>query len=256
MIEVRAVARVYNPNPVPAKLREASLTLHLNGVRMTTSATPLEEVKPGSEGEVCVTALFDSGRVPEWWATHVRRGEKTAGRISLKLLFDAGGAEHLYVFEKDFHVETSLLKPLNRRGYRIFNVGPVILMLKSAEASWGEVTTEKTKITHRVVIYNPHVTPVPLSRVDYAIEANGVVVGRGAVKGPLILNAKEDNTLTLNLTINNLALSRWWRVHVGAGENTTFSIRVWLVVEAGNVEHKAILSEARGDFTTNLLATV
>lgn len=90
---------VHNPSSVPVPARPDGLraTVAMNGVEMirtTGGEFSLEDLDrdallaPGETREVVLAVEMDNGKADEWFASHVRNGERTDVRVNFRLVFE------------------------------------------------------------------------------------------------------------------------------------------------------------------------
>ncbi|MDI6860226.1 MAG: LEA type 2 family protein, partial [Methanocellales archaeon] len=142
--EISTNVVVYNPNPVSIPFKKITLELYMNELRMATGSTEEDmEIKAEQETSILLTSYFDNGKIPDWWVTHLKKGEKSDVKIEGGVVFDLGAlGEFRFPFERTQMIETNLLEKLNIEEDRTYSVRPVSLTMKSLSSSWGQVTRD------------------------------------------------------------------------------------------------------------------
>lgn len=253
--EISTNVVVYNPNPVSIPFKKITLDLYMNELRMATGSTEEDlEIKAGQETSILLTSYFDNGKIPDWWVSHLKKGEKSDVKIEGGVVFDLGTlGEYRFPFERAQIIETDLLEKLNIEEDKTYSVGPVSLTMKSLSSSWGKVTHDSSEINHRAVIHNPNPFPIPVSGIDYEIKMNDVLVGGGTTHNPVILKAMADTIIPFTTEIDNKMLDEWWVTHIQNNEKTTLLTEIQLVVEVQDTEYKFTLTREEKEFKTDLL---
>jgi len=198
--EVRTIITVYNPNPVPIPLKAIEFELFMNDIRMAYG-TLKESVSlsPRAETNIRVVSLLDNRKIPEWWVKHLKRHESTEVRLTGRVLVDLKVTTISIPFEQIFTVKTDIIERMCVKEPREIEIPtpirPIKLILKSVTSLWGKITSERTEIIHKVVIYNPNPIPIPIPQMEYRIVANGVLIGKGTLYSPGMLKPVSEETI-------------------------------------------------------------
>ncbi|WP_198002018.1 LEA type 2 family protein [Archaeoglobus veneficus] len=103
-IIVSAVVKNNLPVPIPVKFMEYEITM--NGIRMGEGRVVSDTViKPMKQDTVEFVMEIDNTKIPDWWVSHVKNGEKTTVSIKAKVGLDVQGKEYsvdLYTYSYDF----------------------------------------------------------------------------------------------------------------------------------------------------------
>jgi len=156
---------VYNPNPFSIPIKRIDFDLYMNDIRMASGSA--ENISLTGERNTTVTlrSFLDNGKIPEWFVSHLARGETTDVRLSGRIVFDLRLTEFSHPFEQKSTLKTDILSKLNIDKPQEIRVGPIAFVLKELKSSWGRITPEKIEINHRAVIYNPQ----PTETVKYLV---------------------------------------------------------------------------------------
>ncbi len=77
-------ATVVNDMPVPLYLNYLEYEIYMNGIKMGSGRiTSTKIIKPNSQGKVEFTMYIDNSKIPEWWVTHIKNGEKTTVKVKM-----------------------------------------------------------------------------------------------------------------------------------------------------------------------------
>lgn len=253
--EISTNVVVYNPNPVSIPFKKITFDLYMNELRMATGSTEEDlKIKAGQETIILLTSYFDNGKIPDWWVSHLKKGEESDVKIEGGVVFDLGAlGEFRFPFERTQTIETDILEKLNLEEDRTYGVGPVSLTMRSLSSSWGKVIMDSSEINHKAVIHNPNPFPIPVSRIDHETKMNDVLVGRGTTHDPVILEASGDTIIPFTTEIDNKMLDEWWVTHIQNNEKTVFLTEIQLVVEVRDMEYRFTLIREEKEFKTNLL---
>jgi len=244
---------VYNPNPFSIPIKRIDFDLYMNDIRMASGSA--ENISLTGERNTTVTlrSFLDNGKIPDWFVSHLARGETTDVRLSGRIVFDLRLTEFSYPFEQKSTLKTDLLSKLNIDKPQEIRVGPIAFVLKELRSSWGRITPEKIEIDHRAVIYNPHPLPIPISRIDYRIYMNDVRMGEGTTYNPVVLRPMDDTTLPFTTSLDVPMLDEWWVSHIKNGEKTKLLVEIYSTVEIAGMEYSFKLCDIEQYIETNIL---
>ena len=87
--EVKLTALVRNDNPYPLPLPGIAYDVDINGLALASGESNLGlVVAPHSETEVVTAVTLNTGRMGEWFASHIRNGEKSTFNIKVSLVLE------------------------------------------------------------------------------------------------------------------------------------------------------------------------
>ena len=247
--EILTRITVNNPNPVPIPISAVETELYLNGIKMgsgknVNSAT----IEPG-ESVIILSTKIENDRIPEWWVSHIKNGEKS--RVTLKgyLVFDLKITKFKFPIEEESDIQTDILKSLSFT--RDFGVGPAKVKL-SLKSSWGDVSSTTTQIIHTATFTNPNPFPIPLMTTDYTITLNGIEVGRGEI-GSTVIKPNGKTTVTFATYIDNEKLKEWWVSHIKNGEKTIIRMNLSPEFEILGQKFTVPVINVESEFHTSIL---
>jgi len=111
-IIVNAVVKNNLPIPIPVKFLEYEISM--NGIKMGEGRVVSDTViKPMKQDTVELVMEIDNSKIPQWWVSHIKNGEKTTVSINAKVGIDVQGSEYtvdLYTYSYDF--TTNLLSSM------------------------------------------------------------------------------------------------------------------------------------------------
>lgn len=91
---IDATATVRNPTWLPIPLTTIEYTVRMNGVVVGRGdAAGRTVVRSGETRTIDARAVIDNERLDEWWATHLRRGERTRMTVDFHAVVELNGRE-------------------------------------------------------------------------------------------------------------------------------------------------------------------
>ena len=226
---------VANPNPVGVRLGNATVghTITMNGITMGTATTEGFRLTTGNT-TIGLTTPIDNRRIPDWWASHVRNGERTrlvaTARVRSSLL---GRTATVRETEP---IETGITDAFNSTEPRPVNadlplIDDPLLVVNRTSATWSDVAEETTTLSTDIAVSNPKSIPYPISRIEYEVTMNNVTVGNGTTASGYTVPADGQETVHANVTIDNSKLDEWWISHLENGQRTDLRVDLTAVVE-------------------------
>ena len=253
--EIIADVSVYNPSPIPITLKKVTFTLYMNNIKMVTgSSEGTVNLASFQETVIRLVSTLNNSRIPDWFISHLKNGERTDVRLSGEVTFDLRLIELTRPFEQTLNITTSLLAGMNTNQAETLRIGPVELTLKSLTSSWGKITPEEIEINHKAVIYNPNPYPIPITKLEYEIYMNNIRMGGGTTYNPVILGAEKDTVILFTTLLNDSLLDEWWITHIKNGEKTRITVEIYSVIEIHDITYKIKIYEVEQNITTNILA--
>ena len=226
--------QVRNPNPVGASLGGLTVdyVAEMNGIEMATGTKNGVSVETGTSTVPFRTAM-DNEKIPPWWTSHIRNGEHTDLTISADVHSSLVGASFdAPQVERD--IDTDLISAFNSSETRPLNanqepvVSDPVMYLNSTSGSWGNVSSERTEIDMKFVVYNPKSYPITISTIGYNISMNGVDVGSGQTAQTYTIPPGETETIEATTTIRNGNLDEWWVSHLQRNQVTELRISMYM----------------------------
>jgi LEA14-like dessication related protein len=224
---VETTITVRNPNPVALGVGglTANYTVLMNDVEMATGGKRGLHVEPG-ESTVSLTTTLDNDRIPRWWSSHLRRGERTAVRVE-------AGADlfglRVGTTPVARTIETDVAGQFNSTERRPVNANVPLLRdpvayVERTTATWGAVTDAESELDVAFVVSNPKNYPLVLAEVGYGVRMNDVEMGAGRTNREYVVPAGESRTVETTVTLENRRLSDWWVTHLRNNQVTDLRI--------------------------------
>ncbi|WP_135820004.1 LEA type 2 family protein [Halostella litorea] len=227
---------VHNPNPVGTGFLDASATytVRMNDVRMAEGEKRNLNVRPG-ENEIRLETYMDNRRIPDWWVSHIRNGERTEVAIDARIR--SGIVGRSVPVEQTQSINTSMIARFNSTETReIDGDSPVLsdpmLYVNETRGSWGNVTEAETPVNTAFVAYNPKRVPYTVTQIRYEITMNGVTVGEGTSDREYVIEPGTSEEIATRTAIQNDRLDDWWVTHLRNDERTELRIEFAATVEA------------------------
>ncbi len=222
-----------NPNPIGISLGGVGLEvdIDLNGVDFGTGVIDSIDLPKGLSTTELITTI-DNSVIPQWWSTHVSAGETTTVRIVPKGAVSLFG-KRLVIGAPSITrtITTDLLSAINSVEPQELRLGPISITIKSQVFGWAGASDDQTTIEGTLVIHNPNIIPIPVTKLGFTLTMNGVEVGNGATDGLTILSPRGDTTISLQAIIESGKLVEWWPTHINNGERTDYEIQVDAIFE-------------------------
>ncbi|NIB99096.1 LEA type 2 family protein [Halobacterium sp. R2-5] len=234
--EIETDVVVHNPNPVGVRLGDTSVnyTVSMNDVEMAQGSKDGVGIGAGNS-TVNLTTDLRNERIPPWWVSHVRNGERTD--LSVTATAHSGLVGRSATFQAaDRTIETDLIGQFNSSEDRPVNadmalVDDPVAIIRQTNASWGTVTEEETPIELEFGVYNPKASPLVVSNIGYNITMNGVPVGDGETAETESIPGKTYRVVETPTAIDNQNLDEWWVTHVENDQTTELRIDFYAEIE-------------------------
>ena len=232
----------------------------LAGVVAADGSDRVEDVPRGT-GSVVTTSTMPHDRVPEWWAAHLRNGERSESRTEIDADADVGITTlPVDVEDRNTTVETDTLAGLNDDSTRTVSsedTGPTILTVHSTSAEYTEVSAERASIVVRADLENENLfSPVTIRDVDYTVALNDVTLADRTAPAEHTLQPGERRTVEFTLVLDNSKMAEWWPTHVRNGQVSALDRTATATVETDDDTDRVELGFLSGNETveTDLLA--
>jgi len=229
---------VDNPNPVGANLSGLSVgyEVRMNDVSMAAGNKTGVSIGAGTS-RINTTTRMANERIPAWWASHVRNGERTT------LAVDA--SVHSETLDRTFEappvtreVDTDVISQFNSTETRSAGegqspTGDPVLYVNETSAHWGTVTDAETPVEATFTVYNPNAYPIVLTQLGYRTTMNEVPVGNGTTEREVLIPPGQQRTIETTVRIDNSRLDEWWVTHLERNQVTDLRIEFSARIEAG-----------------------
>ncbi len=252
--EIKTNIIVDNPNAFTIPIEDVEYEIFMNDVEMGSGHSIGEASLPAKrEHTITVLTRLDNNKIPEWWVTHIRKGENSDVKISGNIVFDLKLTEYRYPIEYTIgSVRTNILGGKERYQVDEASKEPQV---RSIENTWGEVTADFTEIRTKMALYNPQPAPVYIERIKCEIYMNGIKMGSGLSEETLLLKPRGDTEILFYTRLDNHKLNDWWVTHLRNGERTSLKIKSELVYKAGEKEFKIELPVQEKTLETDILSS-
>lgn len=229
---------VQNPNPIGASLSGLTVDYEvlLNDVEMARGTKDGVSIGSGTTTVSTETRMLND-RIPAWWVSHIRNGERTALVVNADVhsetvnrTFDAPSVER--------SIETDIVSQFNSTETRPINasqplVSDPVLYVNETSAHWGEISSEESEIRASFTVYNPKSYPVGVTKLTYETTMNDVSVGNGTTERGYTIPPKSTETVETTIVMNNDKLDEWWVSHLERNQVTGLRIDFAAQIDAG-----------------------
>jgi LEA14-like dessication related protein len=233
--------QIRNPNPIGATLGGLTVdyAIDLNGIRMATGTKTGLSITQG-RSSVPMTTQLANERIPTWWVSHIRNGERTTLAVNADVHSSTLGTS-FGAPKVTRTIETDIISAFNSTEDRPVGSSPTggpLLVIRETSAQWGNVSASETNIDMRFVVHNPNSYAIPVSELSYRATMNDIEMGNGTTEGQGVIPPGETRTIETTTTLNNQHIDEWWVSHLQNDQVTDlridFSARVEL--PTGTVE--------------------
>ena len=265
---IESTVVIHNPTPISATLKRLEYTVRLNGIDFGSgrSSEPVEVPAQG-DATISLTTYIKNERIPAWWVSHVKAGEKTEATISGTATVEALGTTFDVPFQYSGEFETNvdemadITEPFDILLISLPVIGDIKITVEEVDTNWGEVTAETTELVHVARIYNPNDFDIPATSMRYVIEANSIRLAEGEQPLNVVLKAKSTTSLTLFTYINNTLLDEWWVSHLQNNETTHLVILIYATMEftvpfVGSFTIEKLVYHVEMDVKTDILSAL
>jgi LEA14-like dessication related protein len=252
--EILVKIKVYNPNPFPIPLKDVEMDVYMNGIKMGEGHAIKAGIEAKSESTIVIAIDLDNNKIPEWWVSHIRNGEKTMVDIKGNLVFDLKVFDFKYPIEFSNPIETDILSTLSTDKPKTISIDSTEITIRSISTHWGNVDSRYTEIITIADIYNGNPYPIPVTKFSYLIKMNGIKVGEGGEDLNAIIQPKSDAKITLITKIENDKLKEWWVSHIRNGERTEVEVLLKPIVEIAGKKIEFTLTKQTFEFKTGFLS--
>jgi LEA14-like dessication related protein len=229
---------VHNPSPIGVRLDDLALDyrVEMNGLSMAAGRREGVAIGPGN-ATLGFTTEMRNERIPAWWVSHLRRGERTDLAVRATVRSGTLGREHSFT-PATRAIETDVIGAFNSSADRPVNadaaaVEDPVAWINRTNATWGNVTAERTPIRVEFVVYNPKPYPLTVTELAYDVRMNDVAMGEGRTDRTYVVPPGERRTVEALLILDNYRLDEWWVSHLEADQTTRLRIDFAARIDAG-----------------------
>ena len=256
-------ANLTNEHDAPIRFDGLGYVVRTNDV-VLGQGTQLEpvNVSPGETGTLSVAATLETQRMPAWWVTHLRQGERTNLSVVVFGVVDPAGGVPVEVplLERTAVIETDLLGTGESTFEPGVDAAPALDVTQPTVGEttlrWGAVTDETTAVEATVAFTNPNADSAlaDLLALDltHDVAINDVPVASGATHVDRLPTG--EGTLTVVAELENSRVPEWWARHLNRGEHSTVRFDTGGRVDAGMTTFAVETPAEERQFSTNLLA--
>ncbi|MBX0298128.1 LEA type 2 family protein [Haloarcula nitratireducens] len=226
---------VNNPNPIGVQLGGTTVnyTVSMNDISMASGSKDGLAVTRGNTS-LDFTTQMQNTKIPAWWVSHIRNGERTQLEIDARVHSSLVGQSATIPHSQE--INTDIISQFNSTETRPVNanqpvVSDPVLYINRTSASWGETAEAETPINMQFTMYNPKTTPYTVTEIGYDITMNDISVGEGTTDDPHVIPGQSQETITATTTIQNEKLDEWWVSHLKNEQITQLQIDFYARIE-------------------------
>ncbi len=223
---------VSDPLPFPIPLSGVNVKIYMNGIEMGTghSIGKTEITPPQSKIELLINLL--NRKLPEWWVTHIKNGEKTKVEIVSNIVFSILGFKFEVPVTKVSQFTTDFLSGVKLKNSEIIYNGLKLGEVRDIKLRWGNVNLNKTQVVVEAKVVNECNVPIVLRSISYDVFMNDVKMGSGKVQKVVTVPPKSVKNIEFSMYIKNSKIPDWWVTHIKNGEKTKVKINMGLDIYA------------------------
>ena len=237
--EIETNVTVSNPNPVGASFGGVTVnyTVTMNEIAMAHGTKAGVGLEAGNT-TIPFTTLMQNERIPGWWVSHIRNGERTTVRVHADVRSSTLGRA-VSVTPVTREVDTDLLSSFATDEPQPITtdapVGNPVLVLEETTAAWGTVSQAETPVEMTLTVRNPNQYPVVISRIGYDARMNSITVGEGATESGVTIPPGETRTVDARAVIANQNLDEWWVSHIERNQVSSLRIQFYVTLDLSAV---------------------
>lgn len=223
----------------------------INGVVVAENATRVETI-PSGRGTFTLAAQKRHDTVPQWWARHVNRGERSRVHTNVTATADVGVTTlPVDLPDRETTLETDVVGYLeSEEDSHVTHDGRRVLTVTRTQAEWGTATPERGPIRMRVTVRNEQFTTVTIRDINYTVALNDVRLADEADLGRTFeIPPASTRTLEFTVVLDNSKMEAWWPTHVRNGEVSRLGTEAYATVEAGGRSERTALDFLGNDAT-------
>jgi LEA14-like dessication related protein len=231
---------VHNPNPFAIRVGgvSAEYTVSMNGIAMANGTKRGVGIAPGND-TVSLRTRMNNDRIPGWWVSHIRGDESTALTVDTTVNSPLGSYSASPV---DREITTDILGTFNSSADQEIDanqplVEDPVAVVRQKNASWGQVTDEKTPIAVEFRVYNPKSVPITVTELGYNVSMaypdRAVDMGEGRTEEPYVIQPDSTETIRTTVDLTNANLDEWWVAHLENDQVSTLRIDFYARIDAG-----------------------
>ncbi|WP_266078861.1 LEA type 2 family protein [Haladaptatus caseinilyticus] len=262
---LHVTATIENPTSGEVSFSQLGYTITMNDVRIAEGTTDSGvHVTPGEKTSFAIDSMFDNGKLPAWWESHVKNDERTTMDVQFYAVVKEDGETKrvtLPFLSKRVVFTTDVLgggKTTTKTVPRTDTTEFESPKLQSVESEWEVPETGNTGIRTRAVVENPN-EPGSVFADHLSVDAKYRVLMNEIqlVEGETSQDIGPGRTdLELSGEITDREVQRWWVSHVNNGEKTSRVVERDVTVDAGFARLPVGGEPERGTITTDMLGPV
>lgn len=221
----------------------------LAGVAVASGTDTVEEL-PTGRGRFDLVSTKSHSTVPEWWAAHLRNGERSTSRTEVTGVADVTVTTlPLDLDDRESTVETGVLDDLNSDARQTLtdpSTGETVVVVHGMTARWVDPTPERGPISVQLDMENASRGTLTIREIDVAIDINGIVLADERLPEEYEFGAGERRTVELGVTIDNSKMEAWWPTHIRRDESSEITRQIAATIESPRTVRRTVLDFLSG----------
>ena len=271
--EVLGTITIYNPNSVSLPIESVTCEIKMDGIKIGSAETIDLQIEEEAVFPIKIVVEIDNAKIPEFWAEHLRRDERSEVEIEMHIAFDLEGIKFTLPYTLKQPIETNILSYLS--GIDPISVEkkvdiPILgektvfkISLNSLSGSWGTATPQTSQMELIANVYNDNLYPLLIPKIKCFIESNGMPIGFGETGLVNAMMPKSGKDIEIAATLDTSLMDEWFVRHIRQGEESAFNIKISMVFELpeeilemlGQEDLSITLWEGTHEFETDILGS-
>ena len=239
--EVLGTITIYNPNSVSLPIESITCEIKMDGIKIGSTETIDLQIEEEAEFPVEIVAVIDNAKIPEFWAEHLRRDERSEAEIEMHIAFDLEGIKFTLPYTLKQPIETNILSYLS--GIEPISVEkkvdiPILggktvfkISLNRLSGAWGIATPQTSQMELIANVYNDNLYPLLIPKIKCFVESNGIPIGFGETGLVNAMLPKSSKDIEIVATLDTSLMDEWFVRHVQQDEKSAFDIQILMVFE-------------------------
>ena len=271
--EVLGTITIYNPNSVSLPIESVTCEIKMDGIKVGSAETINLQIEEEAEFQVKIIAKIDNTKIPEFWAEHLRRDEKSEAEIEIHVAFDLEGIKFTLPYTLKQPIETNIMSYLSgiepisveKKADILILGGKTVfkISLNRLSGAWGTTTPQTSQMELIANVYNDNLYPLLIPKIKYFIESNGMSIGFGETGLVNAILPKSGKDIEITATLDTSLMDEWFVRHIQQGENSAFDIQILMDFELpeeildmiGQEDLSITLWEGTHEFETDILGS-
>jgi LEA14-like dessication related protein len=251
-INITSIGYIHNPNSFEVNLSSLDVTyrLKMNGISLAEGGKNGLAIEKETNQSISVDTRLKPGKVPQWWAAHLRSGEESRLKVPLNVelkvfSFPLKLSGYSYTDTIRTDLESKMDKAVSQLegsySWSLTDAGftETSIEVMDGSAKFGKVTSEATNLIVDLKVHNPNDHAIPVPQFNGNLEMNDVTVAEWQANEVTVTNAPssgkidagETREVKLKVEMSNEKIDEWFVSHAANRESTEGAVNIFLGFE-------------------------